>query len=88
MRKLNEEQLSRVLSECAGPGLKRHGCGVEPAAGRCCLLQAALNDVNAPFADPGRNGVLDDRAAWFDYYGYLERDPDDLLRALEKAGIA
>lgn len=80
MKRLNDEQLSRVLSALAVGHL--HYVSAydisKPEGG--CLMQVANADLE-PYANQPESG-------WFDRNMPAHRDPDAFLAAMEKAGIA
>lgn len=88
MKKLNDEQLSRVLSAHDNDALEPFGVSsTQIEEGRLwgCLVQVALCDVSYPFVgdDDWRN-----ERVWFDNIGALPSTTDEFLAQLEKAGLA
>lgn len=93
MKKLNDEQLSRVLTahsngklEIAGVSPDAIGTGNVLDTGNWgCLAQVALCDASTMF--PGGSSWSSHRQ-WFDTRYKPHWTRDQFLRALEKAGIA
>lgn len=90
MKKLTDEQLSRVLSahhadelHYLDPDDAKHTWMDRRQCRGGCLVQTALADVSDRF-----DGNL--YAEWFDYKANkgMQMSTDEFLRAMEKAGIA
>lgn len=87
MRRLNDEQLSRVLSAHDNAVLEIAGLSpLQIEAGRLwgCLVQVSLCKMD-PFA--GGEEWSDERA-WFDFEWKQTWSTDEFLAQLEKAGLA
>ena len=81
--KLNEEQISRVLSDHADKLLQRRGAGWGNS--RMCLIQSAFNTLNiSEVGEIGRLDLLWEEASYFDLTYDEDWSVEEFIAYLEK----
>ena len=87
MKKFSDEELSRILGECAAGRLQPIGCSPDEFAegAPCCVNQAAYVEEGCWVA----YHMNPEAAEWFDRaYDAPPQSPVKLLRGLERIGAA